>query len=52
MLEGKAPMDHTAIAVSMNKEGSPIIQERIVYRDGENKENSTQLEEELRNKEN
>ena len=45
MLEGKMPMDPSAIAsiqqqsnmgtVAVN--GSPIIQERIVYRDGENK---------------
>lgn len=48
MLEGKLPMDHTAIAImqqqgqSQQQGGSTtIIQERIVYRDGENKENST-----------
>lgn len=38
MLEGKAPIDHTAIAATMNGEGSsPIIQERIIYKDGEDK---------------
>ena len=58
MLEGKMPMDPSAIAsiqqqsnmgtVAVN--GSPIIQERIVYRDGDNKENNAELEEELKNK--
>lgn len=44
MLEGKVPMDHAAIAVMQAQgqlNGQPIIQERIVYRDGENKENNT-----------
>lgn len=50
MLEGKAPMEASAF-VNLNS-GSSAVQERIVYREGENKENSLQLEEELRNKEN
>ena len=47
MLEGKMPMDPVAIAAIQQQGnigggvgGSPIIQERIVYRDGENKENN------------
>ena len=38
MLEGKVPMDPAAIAVVNQQQiangGAPIIQERIVYRDG------------------
>lgn len=52
MLEGKAPMDLTALAQHQSGEGQTIIQERIVYRESENKENSNELEEELKNKEN
>ena len=60
MLEGKMPMDATAILMIQQQqqqvgggENGPIIQERIVYRDkdGDNKENNAELEEELRNKE-
>ena len=46
MLEGKVPMDHAALAI-MQQQGQlqggsqTIIQERIVYRDGDNKENNT-----------
>ncbi len=41
MLEGKTPMDASAF-VNLNV-GNPSIQERIVYREGDNKENSIQL---------
>lgn len=53
MLEGKAPMDPAALMqLYPQQEGQTIIQERIVYRESENKENSAELEEELKNKEN
>lgn len=51
MLAGKAPIDPTALTTS-TVGGKTVIQERIVYRDGQNKENNTELEEELKNKEN
>lgn len=41
MLEGKTPMESSAF-INLNSGGSSI-QERIVYRDGDNKENSLQL---------
>lgn len=47
MLEGKMPVN--AVAMTSNNPGEPLIQERIIYKDGENKENK-ELEEELRNK--
>jgi kinesin family protein 3/17 len=54
MLEGKMPMNLAALqsgpSSSNNLGGSPVIQEKVVYRDIENKENNTVLEEELRNK--
>ena len=53
MLEGKMPMNLAALQSgpsSNNLGGSPVIQEKVVYRDIENKENNTVLEEELRNK--
>lgn len=40
MLEGKAPMDLTALTQHQNGGGQTIIQERIVYRESEDKENS------------
>jgi kinesin family member 17 len=42
MLEGKSPMDASAF-ININSANSSV-QERIVYREGENKENSIQLE--------
>lgn len=53
MLEGKMPMNLAALQsgpASNSFSGSPVIQEKVVYRDIENKENNTVLEEELRNK--
>ncbi len=53
MLEGKVPMNLAALQsgpASNSFNGSPMIQEKVVYRDIENKENNTVLEEELRNK--
>jgi hypothetical protein len=53
MLEGKMPMNLAALQsgpASNSLSGSPVIQEKVVYRDIENKENNTVLEEELRNK--
>ena len=53
MLEGKMPMNLAALqsgTASNIFSGSPVIQEKVVYRDIENKENNTVLEEELRNK--
>ena len=50
MLEGKAPIDPTSLTVQLP--GETVVQERIVYRDsGNNKENNSELEEELKNKE-
>ena len=51
MLEGKAPIDSSALtALSQGgSEPNTIIQERIVY--GQAKEGSSELEQELRNKE-
>lgn len=45
MLEGKAPIDHALAASVVPGEPSTIIQERIIYKEGENKENNTELEE-------
>ena len=43
MLEGKSPMDQVALIAHQQvaSGGSPIIQERIIYKEGENKENNT-----------
>ena len=47
MLEGKMPMNLAALqsgpSSSNNLGGSPVIQEKVVYRDIENKENNTVL---------
>ena len=37
MLEGKAPMDLTAMAVMSTGGSAPIIQQKIVYVNGQNK---------------
>ena len=47
MLEGKMPMNLAALqsgpSSNNNLGGSPVIQEKVVYRDIENKENNTVL---------
>ena len=52
MLEGKAPIDHSALANITNDGSQGSIKERIVYRDPSGKEIGGQLEEELKHKEN
>jgi hypothetical protein len=54
MLEGKMPMSLATLqsgpSSNNNLGGSAVIQEKVVYRDIENKENNKVFEEELRNK--
>ncbi len=54
MLEGNMPMNlvalHSEPSSGNNLGGSAVIQEKVVYRGIENKENNKMLEEELQNK--